>query len=381
MLRRVLILGGDGFCGWPMALRLSALGCHVTIVDNFSRRRIAQDMGAPSLTPICALADRVRVWNALQHRDIDIAEMDLATDFDALCDLLRAVSPNAIIHFAAQRSAPYSMLSPQNGRYTIGNNVRITHNILTAMVATQSLSHLVHLGSIGVYGYASAGLQLPEGYLKIQELGQDGRGAEREILYPGTPDSLYHLTKSLDQQLFAFFARRYGLPITDLHQGIVWGTQTKETQLAPALVNRFDHDDIYGTVVNRFLLQAATGEALTVYGSGAQKRAYIHICDVMRCILTALDQPPQRGDRVRIINQVAETKTVGELAQQIASLTNTRILQVKNPRVEPEDDDFDVEQTQVQGMDFTPRTFNTGLAAECRSVCDLVAQHASTRVS
>ncbi len=359
-----LVLGGDGFCGWPTALRLSALGAQVTIVDNGARRRIDQELGTVSLTDIASLPTRIQAWKEQSGAGIAAYQVDLTTQYSALCDVLTTARPDLIVHFAEQRSAPYSMLSTAGARYTVDSNIRTTHNLLAALTETGTDAHLVHLGTIGVYGYGTAGLQLPEGYLDITAHGADGREVDTQVIYPGNPDSVYHLTKALDQQLFAFYARFHGLRITDLHQGVVWGTQTAETRHNPRLVNRFDHDRIYGTVVNRFILQALQGKPLTVYGSGEQMRAYVHIEDMLTCITLAARTPPRHNERVRIVNQFSEICTVNALARRIASLTGAEISHVPNTRREPEGNEFDVARNTLIDLGFTPRTFDRGLESE-----------------
>ncbi|HSZ29261.1 MAG TPA: NAD-dependent epimerase/dehydratase family protein, partial [Pseudonocardiaceae bacterium] len=307
---RVLVLGGDGFCGWPTSLYLSERGHDVTIVDNLSRRKIDIDLEVQSLTPIRPIGERIRVWQEVTGREIGFVNLDLAEEYDRLTALLLELRPEAIVHFAEQRAAPYSMRSPQAKRYTVDNNVRATHNLLTALVDTGIDAALAHLGTMGVYGYGWSGsASIPEGYLTVKVPTPDGE-LEREILHPANPGSVYHMTKTLDQLLFAFYAKNDGLRITDLHQGIVWGTQTDQTSRDERLINRFDYDGDYGTVLNRFLMQAAIGHPLTVHGTGGQTRAFIHIRDTVRCIELAIANPPQTGDKPRVLNQMTEVHRV-----------------------------------------------------------------------
>jgi len=237
---RVLVLGGDGFCGWPTSLYLSDRGHDITIVDNLSRRKIDVELEVDSLTPIRPINERLGVWKEVSGREVGFVNLDLATEYDRLVDLLGDLQPDAIVHFAEQRAAPYSMRTEKTKRYTVDNNVRATHNLLTALVTTGSEASLVHLGTMGVYGYGWSGsAPIPEGYLKVKVPTPDGE-LEREILHPANPGSVYHLTKTLDQLLFSFYAANDRLRITDLHQGIVWGTQTDQTARDERLVNRFD---------------------------------------------------------------------------------------------------------------------------------------------
>lgn len=373
---RVLVLGGDGFCGWPMALRLSALGNDVIIVDNLSRRDIDRKLGTAPLSEIATPDVRIACWNDATGQQIRFVKLDLAEDFDALCDLLSETRPDTIIHFGEQRSAPFSMLSPRERCYTVSNNLRATHNLLAAMVQSKSKAHLVHLGSIGVYGYESAGMRLPEGYLHISMQDTEGNSVERDVLYPTKPDSIYHMTKAQDQLLFAFYARNDLLRITDMHQGIVWGTQTKETLLHADLINRFDHDDIYGTVVNRFLVQAAREKPLTIHGSGGQTRGFIHIEDMVNCLLLAMSEPPASGDRVRIFNEVGETLSIAKLAALVADISGGQVSHVSNPRNEPASNTLQVDRQQLVMLGFKPTLLADGIAAEY----DLVKRIVATKV-
>ncbi len=333
---KVMVLGGDGFCGWPTALRLSREGHDVSIIDNLSHRRIDRELGVESLTPIADIDARLVAWQRVSGRAIAFHNVDIAQDYDGCRALLADFAPDAVVHFAEQRAAPYSMRDAAAKRYTIDNNVNATHNLLVAFVDLGLDTHLVHLGTMGVYGYDGDGLELPEGYLDVTVSNAAGQTFPRSILYPTRPGSVYHLSKSLDQLLFQFYARNDQLRITDLHQGIVWGTQTEETRLDEALINRFDYDGDYGTVLNRFLVQAVNGYPLTVHGTGGQTRAFINIQDTVRCVVTALGNPPARGERVRITNQLAETQSVRAVAEMVAGITGARIANVDNPRKEAE---------------------------------------------
>jgi UDP-sulfoquinovose synthase len=347
---RVLVLGGDGFCGWPTSLYLSARGHDVTVVDNLSRRKIDVDLEVGSLTPIESTGTRLRAWREVSGREIGFVHLDLATEYERLTGVLREVSPHAIVHFAEQRAAPYSMRSEQTKRYTVDNNVRATHNLLTALVETGVDAAVAHLGTMGVYGYGWSGdAPIPEGYLTVK-VPVPGGELEREILHPANPGSVYHLTKTLDQLLFAFYAKNDGLRITDLHQGIVWGTQTDETVLDERLVNRFDYDGDYGTVLNRFLMQAAIGHPLTVHGTGGQTRAFIHVKDTVRCVELAITHPPQAGDRPKVLNQVTETHRVTDLAKLVADATGGQIAYLPNPRVEAEENELLVRNDQFLAL-------------------------------
>jgi UDP-sulfoquinovose synthase len=360
---RVLILGGDGFCGWPTALHLSARGWDVAIADNGSRRRIDEELGVGSLTPIAPLTERLAAWRDLTGREIAAHELTIGRDYEALLALLRSFRPDAIVHFAEQRAAPYSMKSAAHKRYTVANNLSATHDVLAAIVESGLDIHLAHLGTMGVYGYGTAGVAIPEGYLKVRVETPCG-WTEREILYPAAPGSIYHLTKTQDALAFQFYAKNDGVRITDLHQGIVWGCQTAETRADPRLINRFDYDGDYGTVLNRFLMQAAIGHPLTVHGSGGQTRAFINISDTVRCVELALKHPPARGERVKVMNQMTECWRVAELAAMVARLTGAEIVHLPNPRQEAEENELSAENRRLLGYGLEPITLEDGLLLE-----------------
>jgi UDP-sulfoquinovose synthase len=369
---KVLVLGGDGFCGWPTSLHLSAEGHDVMIVDNFARRTADIELEASSLTPITPMGTRLAAWNLVSGREIGFERFDVAEHYHRLLTLIKTWQPDAVVHFAEQRAAPYSMKSSWHKRYTVSNNLNTTNNLLAAIVEAESDAHVVHLGTMGVYGYGTAGLKIPEGYLRIQVPTDDGV-VESEILYPPNPGSIYHMTKTQDQLLFAFYNKNDGVKITDLHQGIVWGTQTRETRQDERLINRFDYDGDYGTVLNRFLMQAAVRYPLTVHGSGGQTRAFIHIQDTVRCIQLAIETPPEDGERVRVFNQMTETHRLIDLAQMISDMTGAEIDHVENPRNEADANDLFVENKQLIELGLDPITLQQALLEE---VADIAAKYA-----
>lgn len=372
---RVLILGGDGFCGWPTALHLSARDHEVAIADNLSRRRIDEELGAVSLTPIADIEPRLAAWREVSGRTIGFHQLTIGKDYDALLALLKAWRPDAIVHFAEQRAAPYSMKSARHKRYTIDNNLNATNDVLAAIVDSGLDIHLAHLGTMGVYGYGTSGMPIPEGYLTVQV--ETPAGWEpREILYPANPGSIYHLTKTQDALLFQFYARNDRLRITDLHQGIVWGTQTRETRRDPRLINRFDYDGDYGTVLNRFLMQAAVGYPLTVHGVGGQTRAFINIQDTVRCVELALANPPKRGERVKVMNQMTECWRVRELAEMVARLTGAQVSHQPNPRQEAEENELAVENRRLLAYGLDPITLEDGLLLEVAEIARAYAERA-----
>lgn len=374
---KIIVFGGDGFCGWPTVLHLSQRGHDVMIVDNLSRRRIDDELGAQSLTPIASIEERIDAWEELSGKKLQFRNFNMATQPDQLLETLTEFAPDTVIHFAQQRSAPYSMKRPENKRYTVDNNVNATNNLLTAIVESGLDIHLVHLGTMGVYGYGTAGMKIPEGYLDVEVPNEEtGENVHQQILYPTNPGSIYHMTKVLDQHLFAYYAKNDALRITDLHQGIVWGTNTEETRSDERLINRFDYDGDYGTVLNRFLMQAAVGYPLTVHGTGGQTRAFIHIQDTVRCIEIAVNNPPASGDRVKIFNQMTETHRVRDLAKLICSITAARMELVNNPRHESAENDLHVKNDTFLDLGLEPTTLSEGLLLEVEETAKRYADRA-----
>jgi UDP-sulfoquinovose synthase len=361
---KIAVLGGDGFVGWPTVLHLSHLGHEVHIIDNLSRRWIDTELGVQSLTPMDSIQERCRIWHELTGKRLNFHLLDVAKEYERLRSWMADHRPEAVIHFAEQRAAPYSMKSDRHKVYTVNNNVNASHNLLAALVETGIDAHLVHLGTMGVYGYSSVGAAIPEGYLDVEIENLEGEKKALEILYPTRPGSVYHMTKSLDQILFQFYAQNDGLRITDLHQGIVWGTHTDQTRLHPQLINRFDYDGDYGTVLNRFLIQAAIGYPLTVHGTGGQTRAFIHIQDSVRCIELALQDAPKAGERVKIFNQMTETHRVRDLAELVAKKSGARIAYLPNPRKEAAENDLVVRNDQFIRLGLKPITLDEGLLDE-----------------
>jgi UDP-sulfoquinovose synthase len=366
-METVLVLGGDGFCGWPTALHLSQIGYNVVIVDNLSRRKIDIDLEAESLTPISPIGIRLAAWHELGGRTIRFERLTVGVEYDRLVELIRHERPCAIVHFAEQRAAPYSMKGPAERRYTVNNNLNATHDLLSAITESGLDVHLVHLGTMGVYGYGTAGMAIPEGYLPVTVDTPQG-AKEIEILYPAHPGSIYHMTKSQDALFFWYYNRNFATRITDLHQGIVWGTQTDQTSLDDRLINRFDYDGDYGTVLNRFLMQAAIHYPLTVHGTGGQTRAFIHIRDTVRCIELAIGNPPVRGERVAIMNQMTETHRLIDLAQMISAMTGADYQFVPNPRNEAIENDLVVCNDSFLKLGLKPTRLQEGLFAEVTQV-------------
>ena len=370
---KVIILGGDGFCGWPTSLHLSNLDHEVVIVDNLSRRNIDNELEVSSLTPIAPIGQRLNTWKEVSGKEIKFHNIDIAEEYDRLLNLILAEKPDAIVHFAEQRAAPYSMKSSKHKRYTVNNNLNATNNLLCAIVESGLDIHLVHLGTMGVYGYGTAGMKIPEGYLDVEVVTDNGDRIQQEILYPANPGSVYHMTKTQDQLFFYYYNKNDGVRVTDLHQGIVWGTNTPETLMHPKLVNRFDYDGDYGTVLNRFLMQAAIGYPLTVHGTGGQTRAFIHIKDTVRCVQLAIENPPAQDERVRILNQMTETHRIKDLAKMVADMTGGEIAHLKNPRNEAPENELFVKNQRFLDLGLEPTTLSQGLLKEVTDVAEKYA--------
>jgi UDP-sulfoquinovose synthase len=366
---KIIIFGGDGFCGWPTALHLSELGHSIVIVDNLSRRKIDIELQVESLTPIAPIDRRIETWKEVSGKDIKFLNFDIAQDYEILLRTIKEEKPDAVVHFAEQRAAPYSMKSSMHKIYTVNNNLNATNNLCCSIVESGLDIHLVHLGTMGVYGYGTSGMKIPEGYLNVA-LKEGDISAEMEILYPAHPGSIYHMTKTQDQLFFYFYNKNDKLRITDLHQGIVWGTQTDQTKRHDNLINRFDYDGDYGTVLNRFLMQSAMGYPLTVHGTGGQTRAFIHIKDTAKCIQIALENPPQENERVKIYNQMVETHRVKDLANKVSQLTNAEITYLKNPRNEAAENDLHVKNDCFLSDGLLPTTLDEGLLEEVIEIAE-----------
>ncbi len=365
---KIVVLGGDGFCGWPTSLHLSNLGYDIVIVDNLSRRNIDNELEISSLTPISHPSTRIQAWKEVSGNRIQFYNFNIAEDYDRLLNLFLTYRPDVLVHFAEQRAAPYSMKSSRHKRYTVNNNLNATNNVLCAIVESGLDIHLVHLGTMGVYGYGTAGMKIPEGYLDIQVVTEAGEVIKKEILHPASPGSIYHMTKTQDQLFFHYYNKNDQIRITDLHQGVVWGTNTRETNQDERLINRFDYDGDYGTVLNRFLMQAAIGYPLTVHGTGGQTRAFIHIQDTVRCIQLAIEHPPERGERVNILNQMTETHRVRDLAKIVSDLTGAEIQHLENPRNEAAENELEVDNKCFLELGLQPTKLSEGLLMEVTEV-------------
>src|SRR5881296_2736274 len=329
---KIAVLGGDGYCGWATALYLSQRGHSVAIVDNFLRRLWDHELGAQTLTPIRPLTDRVRVWQNATGKTIELFVGDVA-DYDFLVSAFKSFEPDAVVHFAEQRSAPYLMIDRKHAVFTQVNNVVGTLNVLFAIREFLPNCHLIKLGTMGEYG--TPNIDIEEGFITIEH-----KGRTDTLPYPKQPGSFYHLSKVHDSHNIMFCCRVWDLRATDLNQGVVYGTVTDEIDRHPGLINRFDYDDVFGTALNRFCVQAAIGHPLTVYGKGGQTRGFLDIRDTVRCIELACLNPAKRGE-FRVFNQFTEQFSVLDLALMVQSAGKTLGLEVQiehleDPRVELE---------------------------------------------
>ena len=361
---RIIVAGGDGFCGWPTALYLSKKGHEVTIIDSLVRRDIDDELGSNSVTPILPLEKRVAAWEEVSGARIDVRIGDLS-DYEFLSAVVTDVQPEAFVHFAEQRSAPYSMIDREHAIYTQRTNVEGTLNVLWAIRDYAPECHLVKLGTMGEYGQPN--IDIEEGFIEIEH-----RGRKDRLPFPKQPGSFYHLSKVHDSDNIMFACKIWNIAATDLNQGIVYGLHTNETRMDPRLVNRFDYDAVYGTALNRFLIQAAVGHPLTVYGDGSQTRAYLNIEDTVRCIELACTNPAQPGE-FRVFNQFTESFSVEELAVKVVAAASTlgidaHINHVENPRVEKYNHYYNAVNTRLIDLGLEPHLLTEGVLAEILGV-------------
>jgi UDP-sulfoquinovose synthase len=351
---RVLVLGGDGYLGWPTALHLSACGHDVGVADNFVRRQYDHELGVQSLVPIEPLVTRVRAWREVSGRTIETFVGDLC-DADFTYRMVRQFRPDTVVHFAEQRAAPYSMIDRAHAVYTQTNNVVGTLNLLYAIAEIDPSIHLVKLGTMGEYG--TPNIDIEEGWLTVHHNGRSDR-----VLYPKRPGSFYHLSKVHDSHNIEFGCRIWGLRATDLNQGVVYGADTEQTKLDPRLATRFDYDGVFGTVLNRMVIQAVLGHPLTVYGNGSQTRGLINIVDTVECIRLASEHPAERGE-FRVFNQFAEHLSVRQIAETIAEEYpgEATIEMVENPRVEAEDHYYNAKHTALVDLGLKPTLLSMAL--------------------
>jgi UDP-sulfoquinovose synthase len=362
---RILVLGADGYLGWPTALHLSAAGHEVAVLDNFARRGYDRELGVESLVPIESFDARVRAWREVSGRTLTPYVGDL-TDASFTTEVVRGFRPDAIVHFAEQRAAPYSMIDQEHAVYTQTNNVVGTLNLLYAIAAVDPSIHLVKLGTMGEYG--TPNIDIEEGWLEVTHNGRTDR-----MLYPKKPGSFYHLSKVHDSHNIEFACRVWGLRATDLNQGIVYGHRTAQTAADPRLATRFDYDAVFGTVLNRFVIQAVLGRPLTVYGGGGQTRGMIEIRDTVECIRLACENPAAAGE-FRVFNQMTESFRVDHLAKTVAEAFtgDARIEYLDNPRVEQEEHYYHVVHTGLPRLGLEPHLLSNTLI---ESLFPLVAEH------
>ncbi|HXZ62868.1 MAG TPA: NAD-dependent epimerase/dehydratase family protein [Acidimicrobiales bacterium] len=345
---KIVVLGGDGYLGWPTALHLSARGHDVCIVDNLVRREYDREMGVDSLVPIASPQDRIARWAQLSGRTVELRIGDL-TDAAFTYRVMAEARPDAVVHFGEQRSAPYSMIDREHAVYTQVNNVVGTLNVLYAIQETDPDIHLVKLGTMGEYGCPD--IDIEEGFIEITH-----KGRTDVLPYPKQPGSFYHLSKVHDSHNIMFGCRIWGLRATDLNQGVVYGQSTDETDLDPALATRFDYDAVFGTVLNRFCVQAVTGHPLTVYGAGGQTRGFLDIRDTVACVTLAVENPAERGE-FRVFNQFTESFSVRDIALRVQELCPTRVDLAEglaNPRVEREEHYYHAANTKLLDLGLRP---------------------------
>jgi UDP-sulfoquinovose synthase len=354
---KILVLGGDGYCGWPTALYLSAKGHSVAIIDSYVRRLWDHELGAQTLTPIAPLSDRLRTWKERTDRTVDVFVGD-TTDYDFLLTTVQAFEPEVIVHFAEQRSAPYSMIDRKHAVFTQVNNVVGTLNVLFAIREAVPDCHLIKLGTMGEYG--TPNIDIEEGYIRIKH-----NGREDVLPFPKQPGSFYHLSKVHDSHNIMLACKIWCLRATDLNQGVVYGTVTEESSLDEALINRFDYDDVFGTVLNRFCVQAAVGLPLTVYGKGGQVRGFLDIRDTVRCIEIACLHPAERGE-CRVYNQFTEQFSVLDLANKVQVAgrqlgLDVEINHLPDPRVEAEQHYYNAKNSKLMDLGLQPHFLSESL--------------------
>jgi UDP-sulfoquinovose synthase len=354
---KICVPGGDGYCGWATALYLSRRGHQVAVIDNFVRRQWDFELGAQTLTPIQPLADRIRVWQQLTGHTIELFVGDM-NDYEFLSGVIEDFQPDAVVHFAEQRSAPYSMIDRKHAVFTQVNNVVGTLNLLFALRELKPDCHLVKLGTMGEYG--TPNIDIEEGYIRVEH-----NGRSDVLPFPKQPGSFYHLSKVHDSHNLMFACKIWGLRATDLNQGVVYGTVTDEVMLDEALINRFDYDDVFGTVLNRFCVQAAAGHPLTVYGKGGQTRGFLDIRDTVRCIEIACSNPAKAGE-CRVFNQFTEQFSVLELAEMVQAAgwklgMRVEIEHCTGPRVESEEHYYNAKHSKLIDLGLQPHYLSDSL--------------------
>jgi UDP-sulfoquinovose synthase len=360
---RIMVLGGDGYLGWPTAMYLSAKGHQVSVLDSSVRRQYDEELGSGSLVPIESLRTRVKAWERVSGERLPIFHGDLC-DADFTYEAIRSFRPEAVVHFAEQRAAPYSMIDRKHAVYTQTNNVVGTLNLMYAIGEIDRDIHVVKLGTMGEYGQPN--IDIEEGWLEVEHNGRTDR-----VLYPKKPGSFYHLSKVHDSHNLEFGCRIWGLRVTDLNQGVVYGQETEQTVLDPQLATRLDYDAVFGTVLNRFAIQAVLGQPLTVYGGGSQTRAFLDIRDTVECIRLACENPAETGE-FRVFNQATEQFSLDELAKVVANSYpgGVEVEHIDNPRVELENHYYNFTHTALESLGLVPHLLGDTLLEQMYGVIE-----------
>ena len=362
---KVLILGGDGYLGWPTAMSMAAKGFEVTVLDSSIKRQWQAEFGVRPLWPVSPLLERVAIWNKLgptqTNKIIRHFHCDIATNYMGLCAILEATTPEAIIHYAEQPSAPFSMATQDTCVRTQANNILGTLNLIHAVRLITPDAHIIKLGTMGEYG--TPNIDIEEGWLDVEHKGRKDR-----VLYPKRPNSWYHLSKVHDSHNLEFACRNYRLAVTDLNQGIVYGVDTLETILDPGLRTAFHYDDIFGTVINRFIVQAMLNKALTVYGEGTQTRGFINILDTIQCVTLAAENPAEKGE-FRVMNQMTESFTIRDLANAVGKVLNAPTQMIPNPRKEQSEHYYNVSHTKLKDLGLIPNLLTTKVIESIAEAC------------
>ena len=354
---KVLILGADGYLGWPTCLYFSQREHEVIAVDNYFRRNAAVELDCEALVPVPTLTQRVKIWEELSGKKIKVHIGDI-TNYEFLLSIFREYSPDAVVHYAEQPSAPYSMINRDKAAFTLQNNLLGTLNIIYAVKETNPDCHLIKLGTMGEYG--TPNIDIEEGWLEIEH-----KGRKDKFLFPRQAGSLYHTTKVQDTDMLWFYVRTWGIRVTDLMQGPVYGLSTEETEFDPRLMPIFHYDEIFGTVLNRFIVQAVAGFPLTVYGKGSQTRGFLNLIDTMQCVYLSAMQPAQRRE-LRIFNQFTEPFSVNQLAEKVRKAGDklgydVKIDHIENPRVEKEEHYYNIHYTGLLDLGLKPHYLTDGI--------------------
>ena len=381
---RVLVLGGDGYLGWPTAMSLSAHGHEVAVADNYLRRQMVTESGSDSLTPILNLSQRAQVWKEVSGRTIDVHLIDLC-DYDLVNRVFREFQPQAVVHYGQIPSAPYSMKDRRHAVLTQMNNIENNLNVIFAILENDPDCHLVKLGTMGEYG--TPNIDIEEGFIEIEH-----KGRKDTLPFPKMPHSWYHASKVADSTNIHFATRVYGLRATDLNQGVVYGVHTDETLLDDRLLTRFDYDEQFGTALNRFCLQAVVGHPLTVYGTGGQTRGFLNIRDTLACVELALLNPADAGE-MRVYNQFTESFSIRELAVEVQQAgkelgLEVEIREIENPRSEAQEHYYNPTHTKLLDLGLQPTllsedlvtaTLSTLLTYRDRAIHDAIAPRTTWR--